>query len=305
LSSLSYLGGRDHERDYERRYLMYRGISGISNLYGSIRTTPRPYMTRGSLPRYGMDGYWRLWDLIYHYSSRQITYATDAVRAFAGIQSFFDTRWFPVHNFQGLPALRIRQNVFVALCWTHETARIAHRRPSFPSWTWAGWESAVLFPWFRFNATQVEYNCSIAMAFGYANGRWYDLHLVAIFLSRAQSYQVSLQHIETYPLVVPAILEAETALIRAIQKPTVISLRAALLDISAFFFGDLDDWATCSFIGAQLHMDGRRLGNDRHGTFSYLLQKRFCRPNTWLCPSSNRWAYLLRTSTYLACTMDR
>ena len=88
------------------------------------------------------------------YSARKLTFAEDSLNAFQGIAQQFWYRKQAVHNIWGLsyPTLPAgREPGFVhSLTWCHTTScwdllRSPHRRPQFPSWSWAGWEGQVRY----------------------------------------------------------------------------------------------------------------------------------------------------------------
>lgn len=105
------------------------------------------------------------WDIghwICKYPTRDLTYPSDALNAFSGIVRAFEDLVHPVYHPWGvpiLPSIRKQQTqttieetpiprscsdgFILGLCWKH--ASPATRRPSFPSWSWAGWSCAVSF----------------------------------------------------------------------------------------------------------------------------------------------------------------
>jgi hypothetical protein len=91
-----------------------------------------------------------------NYNSRDLSFEDDSLKAFAGIAKYFETFKCPISQIAGIPYLR--PSVFsdetpsfdclvAALCWRHieccwsGVGKII-RRPTFPSWTWAGWAGA-------------------------------------------------------------------------------------------------------------------------------------------------------------------
>ncbi|KAL6904337.1 HET domain-containing protein [Trichoderma evansii] len=88
------------------------------------------------------------------YSARKLTFAEDSLNAFQGIARQLWYRKHAVHNIWGLsyPALpKERGSGFAhSLTWRHTTScwdlsQSPHRRPQFPSWSWAGWEGEVRY----------------------------------------------------------------------------------------------------------------------------------------------------------------
>lgn len=80
------------------------------------------------------------------YLPRTLSYESDTVKAFSGILRRY---WYtdpPTYNFWGL---RIERSRFIfALLWRpgcKDTDKQLSRRPSFPSWTWAGWWNITSF----------------------------------------------------------------------------------------------------------------------------------------------------------------
>lgn len=99
-----------------------------------------------------------------HYTRRQLTYDTDAIRAFEGILNDFRRRKHPVYHYQGVPIMPpvlkaspqdLTENLefsdatrserfVVGLCWRH--CGQGKRRIEFPTWSWAGWNVPLEFP---------------------------------------------------------------------------------------------------------------------------------------------------------------
>ncbi|PYI08670.1 HET-domain-containing protein [Aspergillus sclerotiicarbonarius CBS 121057] len=111
---------------------------------------------------------WEFRTHLTHYSSRNLTYESDAINAFRGIlaRSTHTTYW-------GIPFLFERTThplaqdtnlrFACALAWEptytqNPVARESHlqRRPDFPSWSWAGWAGTVSYSYFLF---RVRFTC--------------------------------------------------------------------------------------------------------------------------------------------------
>lgn len=94
-------------------------------------------------------------ELVYAYSVRNMTYDTDALNAFAGIQSCFEEGNNPVCHLQGIPLALgttekelesseltfILNSFLTGLSWHPDDGRahLSSRRAHFPSWSTAGW----------------------------------------------------------------------------------------------------------------------------------------------------------------------
>lgn len=88
------------------------------------------------------------------YSARKLRFAKDSLDAFQGVAQQFWCRNHAVHNIWGLPYPALpgeRKSSFAhSLAWRHNTScwdlsQSPHRRPQFPSWSWAGWEGEVRY----------------------------------------------------------------------------------------------------------------------------------------------------------------
>ncbi|KAK5993738.1 hypothetical protein PT974_07175 [Cladobotryum mycophilum] len=80
--------------------------------------------------------------LLSDYTSRQMTNEGDSLNAFLGVLSAFERRLFTTGFICGLPL----QSHPESLAWIHGRQVTPKRRPLFPSWSWAGWQGAVVFP---------------------------------------------------------------------------------------------------------------------------------------------------------------
>lgn len=77
------------------------------------------------------------WSLVKDYTSRDLTYATDALRGFTGFLEHFSA----LRNMSFLWGLPNQPSLSRNLLWGHIPAphQQVTRRPAFPSWSWAGW----------------------------------------------------------------------------------------------------------------------------------------------------------------------
>lgn len=93
-----------------------------------------------------------LHQLIAEYSRKILTYERDTLNAMNGIVTHFGKLQPPVDNLMGIPMvyLYVRSyrplNCFLAgLSWRLRKA--GTRKLDFPSWTWAGWDGMLDYPW--------------------------------------------------------------------------------------------------------------------------------------------------------------
>lgn len=101
----------------------------------------------------GGDSLHDFWRRVEEYTSRQMTFPEDSLAAFRGVLQFYVRRApthhekralasvcgipFPVPSPISHPA--VSQQLSLGLCWSHGHGSTSRRRPSFPSWSWAGW----------------------------------------------------------------------------------------------------------------------------------------------------------------------
>lgn len=130
------------------------------DVYSSIRWIKTAYGV-GSHP-------WDITDRISEYSTKDLTYPSDALNAFSGILRAFEDLEHPVYHLWGVPVLppvfrgssrdelsgkskelndtvpiaRSSSDGFiVGLCW--KNSGLTTRRSLFPSWSWAGWKGPI------------------------------------------------------------------------------------------------------------------------------------------------------------------
>lgn len=93
------------------------------------------------------------WRRVEEYTSRQMTFPEDSLAAFRGVLQFY-VRRAPTHHGKmalasvcGIPfsipssasESAVSRELSLGLCWSHGHGNMSRRRPSFPSWSWAGW----------------------------------------------------------------------------------------------------------------------------------------------------------------------
>ncbi|KAH8787813.1 hypothetical protein F5883DRAFT_513638 [Diaporthe sp. PMI_573] len=97
------------------------------------------------------------WQRVQEYTCRQMTFPEDSLAAFRGVLQFYVRRTpmghggQPLANVCGIPfsipsptsTPKLSDELSLGLCWSHAHARTSCRRPSFPSWSWAGWMGQV------------------------------------------------------------------------------------------------------------------------------------------------------------------
>lgn len=76
------------------------------------------------------------------YTSRKLTYSSDALNAFTGIQKALQGSMGDTKFWYGLPAAALDW----ALLWKATKGTKLARREEFPSWSWAGWDGSVTHP---------------------------------------------------------------------------------------------------------------------------------------------------------------
>ncbi|KAI0107835.1 heterokaryon incompatibility protein-domain-containing protein [Nemania sp. FL0031] len=98
------------------------------------------------------DTFYQYLSNVYAYSSRNLRYDEDALKAFQGLIQHFSNRKESLGNIWGLAYPRSntqeRESYLIqALSWSHAKARSKlRRRQNFPTWTWVGWDGPVWFP---------------------------------------------------------------------------------------------------------------------------------------------------------------
>jgi hypothetical protein len=78
--------------------------------------------------------------IIEEYSTRELSFHSDAVNAISGVLAVFEKSLFPISNIQGIPWEEKSADCFCnGLAWCHLSPQKAQREMQFPSWSWAGW----------------------------------------------------------------------------------------------------------------------------------------------------------------------
>jgi hypothetical protein len=103
--------------------------------------------------------------LIENYTSRSLSYDSDALNAVAGVSSHLrQQNLHPAYSLRGVPLYRdprgilsVEHSVAHALAWW-DIENQSLRRDVFPSWTWAGWTGRVQWPHLdeRYNHTDIR-----------------------------------------------------------------------------------------------------------------------------------------------------
>ncbi|KAF9894869.1 hypothetical protein FE257_004490 [Aspergillus nanangensis] len=112
------------------------------------RIFERPTPSDTGSPHAGPPGFAEYAFHVERYSPRSLTYSSDVLRAFQGIQSDLSDR-FDMKFCHGIP-IDDSPNV---LLWSRPgDSKPLQRRSNFPSWSWAGWTGPVCY--------EMPYNCS-------------------------------------------------------------------------------------------------------------------------------------------------
>ncbi|KFA69719.1 hypothetical protein S40285_08718 [Stachybotrys chlorohalonatus IBT 40285] len=104
-------------------------------------------------------------DHVQAYSSRKLTYHSDALNAFTGIQKALRGFMGGTTFWYGLPAAAFDW----ALLWDQPIGQRLTRREGFPSWTWAGWTGAVVLPSAKASADEQDW---------LRRRTWIDWHII-------------------------------------------------------------------------------------------------------------------------------
>ncbi|KAI3318050.1 HET-domain-containing protein [Xylariaceae sp. AK1471] len=108
-------------------------------------------VTTGFMPDIRTAGTMAIKHYLRGYSTRELSYSSDALNAFRGIFHLFEKQETPVLHCGGVPILRSDLDGLISrsgadlagflrgLCW-EAPWEDAIRRPGFPSWSWTGWE---------------------------------------------------------------------------------------------------------------------------------------------------------------------
>jgi hypothetical protein len=103
-----------------------------------MQDSDKPY-TMSERHRMADEDYRQMVD---NYTQRMMTNDRDSLNAFLGIQNYLTTSWKLKDFHHGLPLKDFPQ----ALIWYHDrSVKTSRRRIDFPSWSWTGWEGAVVY----------------------------------------------------------------------------------------------------------------------------------------------------------------
>lgn len=123
--------------------------------YGPLARSVEPWTTttEGNGTPDGADALHAFWRRVEEYTCRQMTFPEDSLAAFRGVMQFYIRR--PPTNLGstllasvcGIPfpmpspttKSAASKELSLGLCWSHAHGSTSRRRPSFPSWSWAGW----------------------------------------------------------------------------------------------------------------------------------------------------------------------
>ena len=100
------------------------------------------------------------WSLVQDYTSRDLTNASDSLRAFKGFFEYFSA----LRNMYFLWGLPTNPDLSCNLLWEHGPwiGPSVKRRSDFPSWSWAGWGGAVYMNFPADNDPQITFTLSWA-----------------------------------------------------------------------------------------------------------------------------------------------
>ncbi|CZT13273.1 uncharacterized protein RCO7_05299 [Rhynchosporium graminicola] len=95
----------------------------------------------------------RMMEYVSRFTQRKLSYESDALNAIQGIFRVFEKLQYPTYQLMGIPIEPLSDfsilgwrspelEFMVGLMWHHKYIQpgTSHRRPDFPSWSWAGWE---------------------------------------------------------------------------------------------------------------------------------------------------------------------
>ncbi|KAF2011549.1 HET-domain-containing protein [Aaosphaeria arxii CBS 175.79] len=106
-----------------------------------------------------------VWDSIYNYTGRAMSYESDALNAMLGLFKVFQSSPVPIYHFWGVPyrpwANRsdLIENPISSLCWY--ILGSWKRRRTFPSWSWLGWSGSVLSEFHDKQDTETDHDLRI------------------------------------------------------------------------------------------------------------------------------------------------
>jgi hypothetical protein len=220
------LGARYSQATFQPRLKLFHEIQDDTASQGMMQEQ-----------RYYISSMWRI---IEHYTSRNLTYDSDALRAFAGITKVFEEKVPSIYHIQGLPVEHIydvgeqsRKKLIESLCWearavssrTRAVSRRTRRRKEFPSWTWAAWTGPI--------SISDNLGSSLIGTFGrsavfeYANGSQISLEELANSLrSNSNASKRSHGYMGSHP--------GSEITGTDLNSPTVLILEAAFVPVTCF-----------------------------------------------------------------------
>lgn len=125
--------------------------------YGPLTRSVDPWRSTGTHVISDHDAINNLWQRVQEYTCREMTFPEDSLAAFRGVLQFY-VRGAPTGQAKttlsgvcGIPfsipspifETAISDELSMGLCWSHAHCRTSYRRPSLPSWSWAGWMGQV------------------------------------------------------------------------------------------------------------------------------------------------------------------
>ncbi|CZR56913.1 uncharacterized protein PAC_06802 [Phialocephala subalpina] len=142
---------------------------------GSESADPRPQSqpeTATLNPNSELEKYTKL---VEQYSTRNLSFQSDALKAFSGILGLFATLNQKSNTFTyGLPVAAFD----FAFCWSVKSHQPSLRRPEFPSWSWVGWQQEVSYEHVRKEKEGGDRG-------GGQGGYWYTSDLIRLTHERA------------------------------------------------------------------------------------------------------------------------
>jgi len=141
-----------HITAFSLEALVYPEIPRLTQLLGSAAATnlPPDLQNAAGIP---LDEYLEEASaLLLLYRSKQLTVESDTLDAFSGVLRVFEETPYQISHVQGIPCPQrnaredgadletLQQRAFaLGLVWAGQGSR----RPEFPSWTWAGWDTSL------------------------------------------------------------------------------------------------------------------------------------------------------------------
>jgi hypothetical protein len=194
--------------------------------------------------------------LVELYSKRDLSFQSDALNAFSGIQGLFTGLIRKCNTFTyGIPVAAFD----FAFCWTVDEHRPDRRRQEFPSWSWVGWQQ------------EVKYECVPDRV---EPGEWYfNSHLIRCTHERVNGSWDSFKN----EVLVPRswgdyahsaniLFEASTALLQVTLSPSSSSL--SRLSMSEMY--DISSKLDSSVIYGKINLD-RKWVSQQYGALNFFV----------------------------------